>query len=367
LVTAIVMVPEGSAEASPQGWVRQARRAATADLLRQLGTVAGIERLLLVTPDTAGLALPGVELVASEPGPLHAGATLAALVREYEIERLLYIGGGAAPLLPTGALAAVVQRLQAAGRLVLSNNRFATDWAGVVPATALLPHVERLSRDNMLGWVLSTEGQLPPESLPPSTATRLDIDTPLDLQILRLHPETQPALSAYLETLPLPLGPLQQVIDVLGTPASHVFIAGRVAPDAWRALNEATRCWLRVLAEERGMVSSGRQERGEVFSLLGAYLELLGMEAFFSALQQWAGAALIDTRVLMAHQQRWPSDHDRFASDLGWAEAVQDEWLQRLTLAARAAGVPVIFGGHGLMAGALYALADLAPPPAERS
>lgn len=363
MVTAIVMVPEGSDEASPQGWVRQARRAATVDLLRQLGTVAGIERLLLVTPDARGLTLPGVAVVASDPGPLHAGATLAALVREYAIERLLYIGGGAAPLLPVASLAAVVRRLQEADRLVLCNNRFATDWAGVVPASALLSHVERLPRDNMLGWVLSTEGRLPSETLAPVTATRLDIDTPLDLQILRLHPRTQPALHAYLETLPLSLAPLQQVIEVLGAPASQVFIAGRIAPDAWQALNKATRCWLRVLAEERGMVSSGRQERGEVFSLLGAHLEAVGMDAFFRGLHHWAGAALIDTRVLMAQQRRWPSDHDRFASDLGRPEAVQDEWLQRLTLAARKAEVPVIFGGHGLMAGALYALAELVPSP----
>lgn len=363
MVTAIVMAPEGSDEAGPQGWVRRARRAAAADLLRQLSTIAGIERLLLVTPDPAGLTLPGVEHVASERGPLHMGAALAELVREYGIERLLYLGGGSAPLLPTDSLAAVVQRLQEADSLVLSNNRFASDWAGVVPAAALLPHVERLPRDNMLGWVLSSEGRLPAESLPAATASRLDIDTPLDLQILRLHPATQPALRAYLETLPLPLAPLRQVIDVLATPASHVFIAGRVAPDAWRALNEATRCWLRVLAEERGMVSSGRQARGEVFSLLGAHLEAVGMEEFFQGLRQWAGAALIDTRVLLAQRRQWPADQDRFASDLGWAEAVEDKWLRRLTFAARGAEIPVIFGGHGLMAGALYALAELVPPP----
>jgi hypothetical protein len=363
VVTAVVMVAEGSGESSPQGWVRQARRAAAVDLLRQLCAVEEVDRLLLVTPDPDGLAVPGVEIVRSEPGPIHVGEMLAQLVREYAIERLLYAGGGAAPLLPVASLAQVARRLREADNLVISNNRFATDWAGVAPAAALLAHVKRLPRDNMLGWVLSTEGRLAAETLPATTATRLDIDTPLDLQVLRLHPDTMPALRAYLETLPLPLAALQQVVEVLGTPASHVFIAGRVAPDAWRTLNEATRCWLRVLAEERGMVSSGRQERGEVFSLLGAYLETVGMETFFHGLDAWADAALIDSRVLLAQRGRWPADNDRFASDLGWAEAVEDEWLRGLTFAAREATVPVLLGGHGLMAGALYALAEMVPPP----
>lgn len=363
MITAVVMVGEGNDDGSPQGWVQQARRAAAADLLQQLRSLAQVGRLLLVTPDPDGLALSGVEVIASAPGAVHVGQVLARLIDEYEIERLLYVGGGAAPLLPTEMLAHVVQRLQEAEQLVITNNRFASDWAGVTPAAALLTHVRRLPRDNMLGWVLSTEGGLPFEALPASTASRLDIDTPLDLQVLSLHPGTQRALRAYLQTLRLPLRPLQQVVEVLGTPASHVMIAGRVGPDAWRTLNDATRCWLRVLAEERGMVSSGRQERGEVFSLLGAYIERAGMEPFFRGLDEWADAALIDTRVLMAQQGRWPPANDRFSSDLGWAEGIEDDWLRRLTAAAKEATVPVLFGGHGLMSGALYALAELVVPP----
>lgn len=110
------------------------------------------------------------------------------------------------------------------------------------------------------------------------------------------------------------------------------------------------------------MVSSGRQERGEVFSLLAAHLEAVGVEPFFADLRSWADAALIDTRVLLAHHQLWPADEDRFASDLGWADQVADPWLRRLTHAAEEAGVPVLLGGHGLVSGALFALADLTPP-----
>lgn len=363
MVTAVVMVGEGSTESTPRAWVQQARREAARDLLEQLLCLEEVGRVVLVTPDVAGLELPGVEVVSSAVGSVHVGETLARLVRDFGIERLLYAGGGAAPLLSTGMLERLVRRLREAERLVLTNNRFSSDWAAVTPATALLRHVERLPRDNMLGWVLSTEGRLPPEVLPASSASRLDIDTPIDLLALRLHPATHPGLRRYLDGLPLPVERLHAVVDVLATPASQLFIAGRVAPDAWRALNEATRCWLRVLAEERGMVSSGRQERGEVFSLLAAHLEITGIERFFETLPTWADAALLDTRVLLAHHKLWPSDDDRFASDLGWAEQVGDPWLRRLTGAAVEAGVPVLLGGHGLMAGALFALAELAPPP----
>jgi hypothetical protein len=357
------MVGESGAAGTPSGWVKQARRQAAQDLMDQLRCVDGIRRLILVAPDASGLDLSGVEVVLSAPGPVHVGEVLARLSSDFDIKRLLYFGGGSAPLLSTERLQGVVQRLLSAESLVLTNNRFASDWAAVTPAAALLDFVERLPRDNMLGWVLSTEGGLASEALPASSATRLDIDTPLDLQILRLHTATQPALRRYLDALPLPLAPLQAVVDVLATPASQLFIAGRVAPDAWRALNEATRSWLRVLAEERGMVSSGRQERGEVYSLLAAHLEAVGIEPFFDGLSSWAGAALLDTRVLLAHHRLWPSDDDRFASDLGWAEQVEEPWLRLLTRAAQEAAVPVLLGGHGLVAGALFALADLVPAP----
>ena len=213
----------------------------------------------------------------------------------------------------------------------------------------------------MLGWVLSTEAGLPVQALPPAAESRLDIDTPLDLQILRLHPQTKIHVREFLEALPLDTTGLQRLVSVLATPASHVFISGRIGPEVWAALNRATQSWLRVLAEERGMVSSGRQARGEVYSLLAAQLEAIGMNSFFQTLSNWADAALIDTRVLLAHRGVWPEASVRFASDLGRLAQVHDGWLRAFTEQALAAPIPIILGGHGLMAGDLYALIDLLP------
>ena len=341
-------------------WVQAARRAATRDLLGQLARQPLVERLVLISPEAADLATEAsFNHMTSQPGPLHVGRTLAKAVARFDIRRLLYFGGGSAPLLDDETLGRVIERLAAADSGVFSNNLFASDWAAIAPASAIEQWQERLPKDNMLGWVLSTEAGYPAGSLPPSAASRLDIDTPGDLLTLSLHPATKAHLRRTLDELALDTGPLREALAVLATPASHVLIAGRLAPEAWSALNQVTRCWLRVVSEERGMVSSGRLARGEAYSILGDYIERLGMMAFFDMLAQQAGAALIDNRVLMAHHGRWPSTADRFASDLGLVDQIEDAWLREFTALAVQAPIPIILGGHGLLSGDLYALCDL--------
>ena len=360
MITAVVMVGEGSANSEAATWVQGARRAAARDLLEQLARQPQVEKVVFLSPaPVEATAGPAPRYLASMAGPVHLGQHLARLVADEQISHLLYFGGGSAPLLSDDALTAVVNQLAAADRLVITNNRHASDWAALTPASALVDWVARLPRDNMLGWVLSTEAGLPLQAMPPSAASRLDIDTPLDLQILSLHSQTKEHLRRYLQAIPLETGRLQAVVEVLATPATRVFIAGRISPDAWSALNRVTHSWLRVVSEERGMVSSGRQARGEARSLLAAHIEAVGMDAFFATLADWADAALIDTRVLLAHHGRWPGEATRFASDLGRVDHVADDWLRSLTARALDAPLPILLGGHGLVAGDLYAMCDL--------
>jgi hypothetical protein len=327
-------------------------------LLEQLARQPAIERLVLVTPTPgpmAGLAT----IVQTPPGAIHFGRELAAVVAAHQIDRLLYFGGGSAPLLDDTALTSVLQQLETAEKTILTNNLFASDWAAVTPASIIASWSERLPQDNMLGWVLSAEAGLKPRAQPASAATRLDIDTPTDLLVLGQHPAVKKRLRAFLAGLPLDYRPLRQAMAVLARPASQALVAGRFGPDVWQALNRATRCWLRVFSEERGMVSSGRQQRGEVFSLLADYLDGVGLEHFFASLPRWADAAFIDSRVLLAHRGPWPSEADRFASDLGFSEQISDPWLRDFTAAAGRCAVPVILGGHGLMAGDMLAISEL--------
>ena len=346
--------------AGPVQWVHGARRAATRDLLAQLGRQPLVDRLVVVTPSAADLAGEvNFEHMASSPGPVHVGRTLADVVDRFGVRRLLYFGGGSAPLLGDETLGQVVERLAAAESGIFTNNLFASDWAGIAPASAVVQWQERLPKDNMLGWVLSTEAGLSADSLPPLAASRLDIDTPGDLLTLSLHPATRPHLRSFLEELALDTDALEAALAVLARPASHVFIAGRLAPEAWSALNRVTKCWLRVVSEERGMVSSGRLARGEAYSILGQYAERMGLLAFFEMLADHADAALIDSRVLMAHRGYWPSNAERFASDMGLVDQIEDAWLREFTALASGSAIPIILGGHGLLSGDLYALCDL--------
>jgi hypothetical protein len=276
-----------------------------------------------------------------------------------QVQRLLYFGGGSAPLLDDSALAGLVRQLASLEEGIITNNQFASDWAAITPAAILADWVQRLPQDNMLGWVLSAEAGLPVYSMPATAANRLDIDTPTDLLTLSLHPAAGPHLARQLARLPLDTERLRAALTILATPASQVFIAGRLSPAPWSALNRATRCWLRVVSEERGMVSSGRLKRGEVYSLLAEMIQCAGLTHFFATLSQQVQTAFIDTRVLLAHHGNWPPVGDRFASDLGLVEQINDPWLREFTAAALAAPIPIVLGGHGLMAGDLLAFCDL--------
>lgn len=368
MITAVVMVAGPSIDAKesvsgeidPVRWVRGARRAAAADLLAQLAGQPLVERIILVTPELSGMEIvAGCHHVVSESGPIHVGRCLTQLTQQYNVERLLYFGGGSVPLLENETLTRIATRLAESERLVITNNRYASDWAGISPTDSLDEWVERLPQDNMLGWVLSAEAGLPVEDFPSTAETRLDIDTPVDLLTLRRHPGTKPYLRRYLESIPLNAQKLEQVLQVMATPAGHLFVAGRFAPAAWQTLNRATQCWIRVFSEERGMVSSGRQAAGEVFSFFADYLDEIGPERFFEKLSSQVQAALIDTRVLLAHHKLWPDEAERFASDLGLVEQINDPWLRTFTAAAMAAPIPVLLGGHSLLAGDLFAFCEM--------
>ncbi len=89
-------------------------------------------------------------------------------------------------------------------------------------------------------------------------------------------------------------------------------------------------------------------------SVLGALLDRDGPSSLGEHLARLGEAAVIDSRVLLAHrlgadQIRWPSAEDRHASDLLLHERIVDPWLRALTRAAADAPIPVLLGGHTLV------------------
>lgn len=292
--------------------------------------------------------------------PFHFGKTLGKLIERYAIERIVYLGGGCAPLLPVATLSEMAEQLRVAERLVLCNNFYSVDFCGFVPASSLLT-VTQPEHDNSLGWVLSQSAGLSARELPRTTATSFDVDTPTDVVALSLHPGAPPHTRAYLDGLDLPTARVEAAIAVFLDKQAEALIAGRVGSRAMSYLERETACRSRVISEERGMRADGRLASGQVRSLLGMEIEAVGMERFFAEIvPQLGSAAFLDDRVIWAHHQAWPEAQDRFSSDLFRPDEIGDPFVRRFTEAALACPVPVVLGGHSLVSGGLYVLVEAA-------
>jgi len=345
--------------------VGDARRAITLDLV-QKATMTGAFASVVVSTNDPVLAeqVNGWPHVIVEMDPeeeaFHFGRRLRSLVAKHGMERVVYLGGGAAPLLTEATLQDMARQLREADRLFIANNFHSTDLCGLTPASVLLA-VEPPENDNSLGWLLSQEGKLPARELPRTPATVFDVDTAIDLAILSLHPGVPPHTRAYLDSLALDTRHIEAASRVFVERGAQVLVAGRVSSTTMAYLERETACRTRVFSEERGMRSDGRLARGEARSLLAMHMESVGVERFFGeVIPQLGQAAFIDDRVIWAHRRLWPSANDRFSSDLLRPEEIADPWVRRFTEAAISCPVPVVLGGHSLVTGGLYVLVEAA-------
>jgi len=355
----LLMLPPAG-ETRAEAWVAQARTAAALDLLARIQQTPGagpVSAIAANPDDRRELAARGVRVIPSEAGAFHFGRVIASIVRKEGWRRLGYFGGASAPLATETLLQEAFENA-GPGRAVV-NNYHSTDWAIVGDASALVSVAERLPSDNPLGWVLQHEAGLDVQGLPPRASTRADIDTPTDAAMLRGHPDAGPAMRAFLEILPLELASkLDRLRKVIETPANTLAVIGRLSSGVWRALESRRQIWVRVFAEERGMLASGRMERGEVRSLIGGLVDRIGPAAFLRELASMADGVIWDTRVWMAQRGPWPPACDRFSADLGWLGEIGDPALRALSEAVEAALLPIVTGGHGVVAGGLLALLE---------
>ncbi len=309
-------VSEGS---EPERMVSEARQAATLDLVERAMAIPSLKPIVVSTNSPAfarRLAEFPIDVELDPPGePFHFGERLTALIARYGMDRCFYMGGGAGPLLPAADMAAIAQDLLAAERLLITNNFYSADFAAFRPTSVLLDQ-PLPDKDNELGWLLGEDAGLPIRELPRSGATQFDIDTPMDLLTLAIHPDAGPHARACLDSLTLDTSALESALPLMLDRDATILIAGRVGSATWHYLERETACSTRVISEERGMRASGRQARGEVRSLLGYYLDAVGLERFFQALATMGQAVFLDNRVILAHQGLWPSAADRFHSDL---------------------------------------------------
>jgi len=357
------MLVGGGGDSPVEATIRRARQAAARDTVEALLASGCVHQAVVATDDPAWAQtlndLP-VHIDLDPPGTaFHFGARLADLIQRYEVDQALYAGGGAAPLMDATAWQEALAGQTGGDRWAVTNNLHSADWVAFRPARELVPLVRRQERDNGLAWALAHEGRVPTSSLPPSAASRFDLDTPADLLVARAHPGIGGRLRTTLDGLDWPADPVEGILQVMSTDGGHLAVVGRSCSAAWSALERETQCWVRLFVEERGMVASGRLQRGEVRSLLAEFLQEVGVGRFFATLSALADGVLLDSRVILGARGLWPPNADRFNADLFRWREVEEPFLRTFSQAALEAGVPILMGGQSVVSGGLMALLEV--------
>jgi hypothetical protein len=287
-------------------------------------------------------------------------------------EAIGYAGAGALALVDDAQLG---ELCSAGSNEVVANNRFSAD-AFVVAGDLdrALGALAGCPTDNAAVRCLEAAGWAW-RDLSHEPWSRFDVDTPLDLALLRVAtrlPGTRrlaEAVAAHLEAAVLPgnrrleVAHLDAVGDVLRDREAQLVVAGRVPSSAWAYLEMESACRVRCFIEERGMRSA---LDAAPRSLLADWASRLGPGDLVRELAALGDAVILDTRVLMAalagssDAAAWPPEEERFASDFGDAGPIATAWLAELTSAAASAPVPFLLGGHALVSDGLRILVDVA-------
>lgn len=361
---AAVVFEGGSARTDIEEQMLSVRKGVALDNISKALSVDEIDEVILAT-NYADLAERAVGLgarvqVTASGGDFHFGEQLRELVDKFQLDSVIYWGGAAVPLIRKEDLEDIALQLRHYKNVVIVNNVQSADLIAFTPARSL-HHISPPDTDNMLGSLLREMG-LRRILIENSARINLDLDTPVDMLILDHCSNVGPESRKALDQLDLPRDHLSRAFKVIresgGEQYAEVALVGRVSPSIMAVINANLPVRLRVFSEERGMKALRREETNEAVSFLGFFLEEVGPEEFFARLADVADVALIDSRVLIAHMGLSPSAADRFYSDVGMADAVENEYLRRFTRAAYSAPIPVVLGGHSLVYGGLWAILE---------
>jgi hypothetical protein len=294
-------------------------------------------------------------VVSGPPDETTFGARLRDLVRADRPAGLVILGSGAIPLADGRAYRDLVDAASIDARVALANNRFSADVVAIGCAEALVD-LPDLPADNALPRWLAEVAGFQVTDLRRRWRLALDVDGPLDLVLLGNDADI-----AGIDTTAI-RARIDAVRSVAADRRAELVVTGRMSTATLAWLERGAAARVRAVVEERGLrAASGLAQAGgssttvrRPSSVLGALLDRDGPEALGRLLAGLGDAAIIDTRVLMAHrldadEATWPAAEDRFASDLLQPDRIRDPWLRELTAAALAAPIPVLLGGHSLV------------------
>lgn len=299
----------------------------------------------------AGFRAAGAEACLDD-APLSGsfGDRIRQVVASARPDGLVVLGSGALPLTSArdrGAFVAVAGG--PAGR-ALANNRYSADIVAVSPAS-VLSELPDITSDNGLPRWLAEHG-IDVDDLRTRWRLQLDLDSPLDGLLVRPVETAGELTLAGIDSSPVRAA-LAGVAAAARDPGSELVVAGRASAAGLAWLEGRTASRTRALVEERGFRTRRGGER-PVRSTLGLLVDRDGPAALAERLAELGDAALVDSRVLLAHrfgpdERAWPPPEDRFASDLLLPERIADPWLRALTAAVRDASIPIVLGGHTLV------------------
>jgi hypothetical protein len=308
-------------------------------------------------------------LLVEEADAVPFGARLRRLVATLATPGLVVLGSGALALARPADYRALVAAAAAEAPGALANSRYSADAVAVAGA-AVLRDLPDLPADNALPRWLEEVAEIPVADLRRRWRLAMDLDSPADVLVVGGSPAAAAATPAFTDRL-------GAVRSVLADRRAEVTVAGRTSASTLAALERHAACRVRALVEERGLRAASRlaQAAGSEVdgrevgaprppaSALGMLLDRDGPEALGELLARLGDAAVVDTRVLLAHrlgpdEAAWPAAEDRFASDLLLDDRIADPWLRTLTTAARAAPIPILLGGHSLVGPGLRLLVE---------
>ena len=359
---ALLMIPPSGASRL-EYWLAEGRREAARHIVKILQAFVPSIPVHILTAEADDRKVFGEASVASmeiSQTPFHFGEALSAFIRDKQPETVLYFGAGSAPLVSFELIEQALSIVAASKRpKAYVNNFHSTDWAIFNHPQEIMGMQERLPQDNQMGWVMKHEAGFDISVAPFTSGTSINIDTPMDLLMIAMHPRMGLPYKAMVPDYAQgAVKRMEAFVQVMQKPGNTISIIGRSSSRVWAILEQKTKLWFRVFVEERGMIASGRRERGKVRSLVGQMVKQMGHVEFVRQLASICDGVLWDTRVWMGHQGIWPPQKDRFASDLGLTEEIQDPTLKSLTQAVIGADIPIITGGHGVVSGNILALLE---------
>jgi hypothetical protein len=263
---------------------------------------------------------------------------------------LVLLGSGSIPLATAVDVAAFVEVARSGARRALANNFYSADVVAIGQSAAL-GAVPDMPSDNALPRWLAEEAGFEVNDLRRRWRLAVDLDSPIDVLLTR-------GAVPDVDTAPV-TDRLGRLHALTAYPRAELVVAGRTSARTLRWLERNTASRTRMLVEERGLrtmglaVASQREQRASR-SILGLLLDDRGPGALGTVLAELGDAAVVDTRVLLAHRlgaddSAWPAAEDRFASDLLLADRITDPWLRALTASARDSASAVLLGGHTLV------------------